>query len=365
MLSFLMAFSVLVFAQTRTVTGTVTDESGNPIPNASVLIKGTTIGTTTSNAGYFSISVPGNRNTLVVSAVGLGEGEVILGTSNNVQVKLSAANTSLDEVLVVGYGRRSVRENTGAISKVGGDQIAATPLPSFDQALAGKSAGVQTTASGGLLGDGVAIRIRGVNSISTSSQPLYVIDGVPQVAATNLNGFNSGDGTRFNPMALLNPNDIESIEILKDAGASAIYGSRAANGVVLITTKKGKVGTAKVTLDVKRGWSNATNLPRMLNAEQFTTITNEKASNKYGVGTANAVVAKPSDINKDGVNDETDWMSLLYRTGKLNDYGLSASGGTEKMQFFGSARYLDQEGISINNRFTPTTTILPATMRAG
>ena len=342
----LMFLSVSVWAQKK-ITGKVTDENGAPIAGASVIVKGSNVGTTTDANGNYTITAPNGAKSLVISYVGQNAKEISIGTASLYNISLSSATSETDGVVVVGYGKKTTRENIGAISKVDGAKIAATPLPSFDQALSGKTAGVAITAAGGLLGDGMAIRIRGINSISTSSQPLVVIDGIPQVAATNLNGFNGGDGTRFNPLALVNPNDIESIEVLKDAGAAAIYGSRGANGVILITTKKGVKGVGKVSVDSKWGFGNATKLPELLNGDQFIAINNEKAGNRYGAATK---VAFESDINKDGQNDRTDWMDLLYRKANTQDYSVNASGGSEKAQFFGSARYSDQEGISINNR---------------
>jgi len=348
-LTAMLFFSGILLAQ-KTITGKVTDDKGAPLANASVLVKGTNTGTVTKQDGTYTISVPANAKTLVFSSVDMEATEVNIGSQSSISPVLKPTEGSLSEVVVVGYGVKSVRENTVAISKVDGSKIANTPLPTFDQALAGKTAGVQINATGGVLGDGVAIRVRGINSISTSSQPLVVVDGIPQIAISNTNGFNGGDGTRFNPFALINPNDIESIEILKDAGAGAIYGSRAANGVILITTKKGKKGTARVTADAKFSWSKASRLPEMLNGDQFIAISNEKASNKYGTGSANAVIAKESDINGDGKNDRTDWMDLLYRQGFTSDYNVGLSGGTDKASFYTSARYISQEGISLNNR---------------
>ena len=340
-----------LLAQNKTITGRVTDDKGSGVPNASVTVKGTNLGTTTDAEGSFSISVPTNARTLVISSVGMGNKEVSIGgNTTNFNISLESSSREMQEVVVVGYGTRRTREVTGAVSKVAGDKVAEIPLPSFDQALAGKTAGVQINATGGTLADGVAIRIRGINSISTSSQPLVVIDGVPQISLTNLNSFNSGDGTRFNPFALINPNDIESIEVLKDAGASVIYGSRAANGVILITTKKGKKGTAKVSFEAKRGWSNPTKLPNLLGAEDFIAIQNEKAKN-HALASINTVeIAKESDIDGDGKPDRTNWLDEVYRTGIINDYSVSLSGGAEKATYYASGRYLDQEGISYGNR---------------
>lgn len=348
-LTAMLFFSGILLAQ-KTITGKVTDDKGAPVANASVLVKGTNTGTVTKQDGTYTISVPANARTLVFSSVDMEATEVNIGSQSSISPVLKPVEGSLSEVVVVGYGVKSVRENTGSISKVDGNKIASIPLPTFDQALAGKTAGVQINSTGGILGDGVAIRVRGINSISTSSQPLVVVDGVPQISISNTNGFNGGDGTRFNPFALLNPNDIESIEVLKDAGAGAIYGSRASNGVILITTKKGKKGTAKVTADAKYSWSTVSRLPEMLNGDQFIAIQNEKAANSYGTASPNAVVAKESDIDGDGKNDRTDWLDLLYRRGFTSDYNVGLSGGSDKATFFASARYISQEGVSRNNR---------------
>src|SRR5690606_27629242 len=202
------------------------------------------------------------------------------------------------------------RDITGSIATVDDAAIRNQPVQSFDQALSGRLAGVQITNTSGLLADGVTVRIRGVNSISNSSQPLFVVDGVPLNNRTNVNVFNSGDGTRYNPMADINPNDIASMEVLKDAAASAIYGSRAANGVVLITTKRGVAGTNRITYDVTTGWNEASNRPDMLNGDDFIAIQNEKARN---AGLPD--IADNIDVNGDGIPDRTDWIDQLFRKG--------------------------------------------------
>lgn len=351
MLCMLLCMVVLagqLWAQTRTITGRVTDASGNPVANASVIVKGTTVGTTTNEDGTYTITLPDNAKVLVISGIGYSDLELRLGSGNTINATLAASdNADLQEVVVVGYGTKTVRENTGSVSKIKGADVAAIPLASFDQALAGKTAGVQVNATGGLLGDRVDIRIRGVNSISSSSQPLIVIDGIPQNTPTNLNGFNGGDGTRFNPLALINPNDIESYEVLKDAGASVIYGSRAANGVILITTKKGKRGTVKVNVDSKASFANPTKMPDLLTATDFMAINNEKAANRFGTGTE---IARESDVDGDGVNDRTDWLKVLFGQGFQQDHSVSFTGGADKLSVYGSVRYIDMEGIALGNR---------------
>lgn len=351
MLCMLLCMVVLagqLLAQTRTIKGRVTDASGNPVANASVVVKGTTVGTTTDEDGNYTITVPDNARAIVISGIGFTAAEQRIGTNTTINVSLAnSKEADLQEVVVVGYGTKTVRENTGSISKIKGSDVAALPLPSFDQAMAGKTAGVQVNATGGLLGDRVDIRVRGVNSISSSSQPLIVIDGIPQNTVSNMNGFNDGVGTRFNPLALLNPNDIESYEVLKDAGASVIYGSRAANGVILITTKKGKRGSVKVNVDSKASWASPANMPDLLNGDDFIAINNEKAANRYGAGT---VIARESDIDGDGVNDRTDWLKVLFGTGFQQDHGVSFSGGADKLSIYGSVRYVDMEGVAVGNR---------------
>ena len=349
MLAILCA-SASLFAQSRTINGKVTDDKGVAVPHASIVIKGTQIGAASDNEGNFTIVVPANAHSLVVSSVGMGEKEIKLTENSHYAIVLSAGANNLQEVVVVGYGTKTVRENTGSISKVGGDKIANEPVASLDQALAGKTAGVQVTLGSGVLADRTAIRVRGVNSISSSSQPLIVVDGIPEIAVNNLNGFNSGNGTRFDPLALVDPNDIESVEVLKDAGASAIYGSRASNGVVLITTKRGKRGTIKVNFESKVGWSHASKLPSLLNGDQFTTIMNEKAANRFGASSPNAVVAKNSDVDGDGQPDRTNWNDIAYRRAMSYDNYISFSGGADKLSVFGSARYVKEEGITLGNK---------------
>ncbi len=349
MLGMLLLSSQLL-AQTRTITGKVTDASGAPIAGASVQIKGTSVGTVTSTDGSYTISVPANAKSLVFSGADLEQREISIGSQNSISVSMQSNEKSMQEVVVVGYGTKSVREVTGSIAKVGGDKIANEPVSSFSQALAGKTAGVQVNLSTGLLADRTAIRIRGVNSISSSSQPLVVIDGVPAFSG-NLNGFNGGNGTRFDPLSLINPNDIESVEVLKDAGAAAIYGSRASNGVLLITTKKGKKGTMQVSFDSKTSWATATKLPSLLNGDEFIAISNEKTTNRWGVSNPSfATPAKNSDINGDGANDRTNWNDLLYRTGLMTDNSVAFRGGADKISVYGSLRYLNQEGITLKNK---------------
>lgn len=331
--------------ETKEVTGTVTDADGAPVAGATIRVVGGRAGTATDANGDFKFTILNSIQQLTVSAIGFQDQAVSL-TGGPLLITLTRGTDATDageEIVVTGYGG-TVRKSSlsGAITSVRGDQLNNLPVQSFDQALAGKAAGVQITQSSGLLADGVSIRVRGTNSISLSSQPLVVIDGVPITETSNLNVFNSGNGTRFNPMATINPNDIESMEILKDAAAAALYGSRAANGVLLITTKRGKEGRTTVSYNGFIGTSEARRLPKLLNAQDFIDITNEKAANTYGAG------VKLADW--DGNKTETNWLDRIFRTGLAQNHSLSVSGGTQKMSVYASADWANQKGITIGNQ---------------
>ena len=332
----------LVTAQTQSVMGlVVSEEDGQPVVGASVLVKGTNLGTISNTDGKFTLSnVPKTAKFLQVSYIGMQSQEVAIKA--NLKIVLKSDSEVLDEVVVTAYGGTMKKSSlSGSSSQLKGDKISNLPVQSFDQAMSGKMAGVQITQSSGLLADGVSIRVRGTNSISLSSQPLVVIDGVPMSEKDNLNVFNGGNGTRFNPMASINPNDIESMEVLKDAAAAALFGSRAANGVLMITTKRGKEGKANVSYNGYVGFSKAAKLPDLLNGQQFIDITNEKASNRWGAGT----VIAAWDENK----TETNWLDECFRTGFTQNHSLSVSGGTSKMSLYGSADWTKQDGIAIGN----------------
>lgn len=352
-LSGILLLSMSLLAQQRTVTGKVTDGKGSPIIGATIITKGgPSTGTSTKEDGTFSVTVTASTKTLSISGIGWEKQDINITGRSELTITLLPEDKSLQEVLVVGYGVKTVRENTGSISKVSGARVAAEPVSSFDQALAGKTAGVQISNGAGILADRTAIRVRGINSISLSSQPLVVVDGIPQNGVANLNSFNTGNSTRFDPLALINPNDIESIEVLKDAGAAVIYGSRASNGVILITTKKGRKGSVKVSIDSKIGWAHAAKLPPLLNGDDFTTITNEKRANATNILVPYAPIALNSDINGDGKPDRTNWNDYAYRTGRTTDNSISFSGGADKLSVYGSARYLSTEGITLGNKLT-------------
>jgi len=352
----------VVLAQTRTVSGRVTDQkTGEGLPGVTVLLKGTSNGVSTNADGSFSLAVPTAGGTLIFSSVSYVTQERPLGANSQFDVGLAADNKQLSEVVVTGYGgSQEVKDITGSISKVGAKDFLLQPVQSFDQALTGRTAGVQINSTGGALADQTAIRIRGVNSISNSAGPLIVVDGVPINTTDNANTFNNGNGTRYNPLADINPNDIQSVEVLKDASAAAIYGSRAANGVLIITTKRGKAGQNRVSVNSYVGFQQAVRKLNLLGADDFIAINNEKAANRRagsalnGISNPNipAVIAAFPDLNGDGTPDrvDTNWQDQIFRTGVIQDYQVALSGGTDKASYYSSGDWTDQKGILNANR---------------
>ena len=338
--AFLLAFAVSVSAQVQ-VQGTVVDERGDPAIGAAVRVQGTTQGTMVDINGNFTLSAPAG-GTLEVSFIGY-QTQTVPVSANVGIIRLVPDAELLAEVVVFGIPTsRSAR--TGATTSISGADIAAVPVSSFDQALQGRLAGVQVTTASGLLAESTSVRVRGTGSISISSQPLFVIDGIPVPEMTNLNQFNTG-GIRFNPLATINPNDIESVEVLKDAAAAALFGSRAANGVVLITTRRGTAGRTNVSFNSTFGLANAVNRPQLLGARDFIEIQNEAASNWWGPGT---VIAAPM-YDSAGNLIETDWLDLIFRQALSQNHQMSVSGGTEALNFHGSADWSSQDGIVRGN----------------
>ncbi len=352
-----LLFAGSLLAQ-KTVTGKVTDDKGNPIPNASVLVKGTTTGTSTKADGTFSLTVPSNAKALIVSAIDMTTQERAIGSQTSLDFSLTQEDKTISEVVVVGYGTQRKKEVTGSIASIKGAAIANKPVQSFEQALGGRAAGVQVTIPSGVLNAQPVIRIRGTNSISLSSYPLIVVDGVPAYT-----GDFSGTSAAGNALASINPNDIESIDVSKDAAASAIYGSRAANGVVFVTTKKGKAGKSKVTLDSWVGFSKTFGLPDLLDAFQYTDHKNEALVN---AGTFNATTNAFALTNgPDGQPINTRWYDYVYRTGIQHSNTVSVSGANEATSYYFSAGYTDQQGIIRKNDFKRISVLMNLDHRAG
>ncbi len=334
----LLLTGVAALVAQRTITGKVTDDKGEALIGASVLVKGTSVGTVSDLDGTFRLQVPAGSTALVVSYTGYLTKEIALTNAGNYEVSLATDVVAISEVVVVGYGTQQKRDVTGSISQVKGDAIANLATPSFDQQLAGRAAGVQITPPSGILGAPPTIRIRGVNSISSGTGPLIVIDGVPVISG------NTGAFTPANALGDLNPADIESFEILKDGAATAIYGSRASNGVILITTKKGKAGKAKFAYDAYVGMAQATNLFDLLNAEEFVEINNEKNRNAGGTTNIANLQTRP-----DGSVVQTNWNDVVFRNALQHNHVFSVSGGTDKNSYYFSFGFSDQEGIAVAN----------------
>jgi TonB-linked SusC/RagA family outer membrane protein len=329
-----VVFAVAPALAQRTLTGKVSDEKGNPVANASVVVKGTTSGTTTKADGTYSLSLPANAQVLVISSVDMIAQEFNIGNLSAINATLMSEDKVMEEVVVVGYGTQQKKAFTGSASKIDAKEFANLITPSVDKQLAGRATGVQVTNSSGLVNQPARIFIRGVNSINQSTGPLFVVDGVPIITG------NLAAATNSNALGDINPADIESIEVLKDGSATAIFGSRAAAGVVMITTKKGSKGKAKVSYDMSMGFSNTLKRFDLLNADEFVTITNEKLANRGQ--------APRAGVNPGGVN--TDWQSVaLINNALVQTHNLSYQGGTAKTSFFFSANYSKQQGVVISN----------------
>lgn len=324
-----MLLPMCMFAQQITVQGVVKDQTGETVIGASVMEKGTTNGTITDIDGDFSLNMSPN-GTLVVSFVGYKTQEVQVKGQKQLQVVLSEDAEMLDEVVVIGYGTMKKSDLTGAVSSIGNKDIKDSPVSNLGQAIQGKISGVQIVDAG-KPGDNVSIKIRGLGSIN-NCDPLVVIDGVP----TDLG------------LSSLNMADVERLDVLKDASATAIYGSRGANGVVMITTKRGTEGKGKLAVSANYSFQNATNVPSLLNAAQYAELSNDMMVNSGR--NPNPEWANPSELGAG-----TDWMDELLRTGVMQNYTVSYSGGNEKSHYYVSGGFLDQSGIvkSVNyRRFT-------------
>lgn len=324
-----MLLPMCMFAQQITVQGVVKDQTGETVIGASVMEKGTTNGTITGIDGDFSLNMSPN-GTLVVSFVGYKTQEVQVKGQKQLQVVLSEDTEMLDEVVVIGYGTMKKSDLTGAVSSIGNKDIKDSPVSNLGQAIQGKISGVQIVDAG-KPGDNVSIKIRGLGSIN-NCDPLVVIDGVP----TDLG------------LSSLNMADVERLDVLKDASATAIYGSRGANGVVMITTKRGTEGKGKLAVSANYSFQNATNVPSLLNAAQYAELSNDMMVNSGR--NPNPEWANPSELGAG-----TDWMDELLRTGVMQNYTVSYSGGNEKSHYYVSGGFLDQSGIvkSVNyRRFT-------------
>lgn len=339
-------------AQEKTVSGVIrSGEDSEPLPGVTVLVKGTTNGTITDIDGNYKITVP-EEGVLVVSFVGFKTQEVPINGRSSIDVDLDIDISTLEEVVVVGYGTQRKSDLTGAISSLTGDDLRGSITASADQALQGRVAGVQVTQNSGQPGGAVSIRIRGTTSLTQSSEPLYVIDGI-QVggSAQGIAGFDwqggSGgqQGAASNPLASINPNDIESIEVLKDASATAIYGSRASNGVVIITTKRGKIGESKISYNGFYAVQDVYKTFDMMDLQAYAEYNNEVAEEVSTID-ANDNFADPSLLG-----EGTDWQEAIFQLAPMQSHAITITGGDDKTQYMISGGYFGQEGIIIGSNF--------------
>jgi TonB-linked SusC/RagA family outer membrane protein len=338
------------------VHGRVLDEKGKPLAGVTVAVKDSKTATSTNENGEFSIRTPDKNATLVLSFVGYENKEVkVTGRSGDLTIQLAFKNSSLGDIVVIGYGTQRKSDLTGAVSTVSIKKVDEIPLVSVDQILSGRAGGVQITQASGQAGAGTSIRIRGGNSLNGTNEPLFVVDGFPIIndnsalaasgplGLTNTSSGNPGQGNPSGALNWLNPADIESMEILKDASATAIYGSRGANGVVIITTKKGKAGQAKLNFNVSDGFSNFNqNKIHLLNAQEYANY-----DNLYNEQTGNTVWYKDTTVNgklypsPSKLEQGTNWLDAITRTGHTQNYSLGFSGGKDVL-YSGSGSFIDQ-----------------------
>ncbi len=338
---FLFLISGIAFAQQKTVSGNVTDDGGLPLPGVNVLVKNTDNGTQTDFDGNFSINAPKGA-VLIFSYVSFATKSVVVGDSDNINVQLEASTAELEEVVVVAYGSQVKKKLVTSISTVSGDDLENIISDSPQNILQGQASGVQVFSSSGGLGAAPTINIRGSASITSNTRPLFVIDGV--TLGDSFTTFNQGTGAGINPLASINPNDIESISVLKSAAAAALYGSRGANGVVLITTKRGnKNGKVTVDIDVNTSFARITDTPDLLNSQQYIDFTTL-------IRNGSAVSANPLT----DAGGEFDALDAILRTAISQSYNFSIRGGNEKSNYFIGATREDVEGIRIGDNLERT-----------
>lgn len=335
MLACMLIFINTVFAQDRKVSGTIVDdEDGQPLAGVSVLVKTTNVGTTTGQDGQFSLNVPQGKNQLEISYAGYSKETINVGRDNTVSIRLSKDLSELNTVQVVAYGVQKKSDLTGSISSIKGAELRQIATQRVDQAIQGRAAGVLVLNTDGQPGGNTTIRVRGMNSINGSNNALVVIDGLQ---GGNLNS--------------LNPNDIESIEILKDASATAPYGAQGANGVLEITTRLGKVGKPIVGYNYTFGLSQLRKKLDVMGAADYAKTINAAVMTRNGSGQTPVPIFSDAEITAFEQNGGTDWQDVIYRTAPMHNHELSVSGGTENMRYLVSGGYLDQDGILVNSNY--------------
>ncbi len=353
--AFLLLVSFNAMAQDRTISGKVlSSEDDTGLPGVNVLLKGTSTGAITDVDGNYRIVVPSTGGTLVFSFIGFTTIEEEIGSRNTIDITMSPDVAQLSEVVVVGYGSKTKEALTGSINTIDSKQLETIPVASFKDALQGIAGGVQVLAQDGTPGAAVSIRIRGIGSINASNEPLYVVDGIP-VTSGSLSETDFGNfGRSTDVLNSINPNDIANITVLKDAASTAIYGARASNGVILITTKSGSAGAAKIDFKTQYGWSEIAfdNLLEGLNESQYRErfLENYVNAGSRTLAEATALYAQQFPEAAAGGVDNI-WLESIQQQGTTAQYDLSFQGGTENFKYFVSGGYFDQDGIVINNKF--------------
>jgi TonB-linked SusC/RagA family outer membrane protein len=338
------------FAQTKSISGTVTDDKGEVLSGATVAVKNTKSNTTSNSVGVFTINVPANGKILMISYVGMKSQEIFIGKSDVYKITMTPVSSTLNDVVVIGYGTTKRANISSSISSISEKDIKDLKVSGVDQMLQGKVPGVTVTNNSGQPGGGVLVQVRGVTTVN-GNQPLYVIDGIPVQASTKSSGFDYLGGvngqTAQSPLSTLNPDDIASIDILKDASAQAIYGANGGNGVVLITTKKGKSGEGKLQYDVYYGQQEIQKKLPIMNLRQYAEYYNSvRDEGNSGVTDTIGEFKDPSLLG-----EGTNWQDAIFQTGNLQNHQLSFSGGQNKTTYYFSGNYYDQSGILINTGF--------------
>ena len=372
--TFLLLF-VITFAsaQSLSVKGEVRDSEGSGIPGVSVRVEGTTLGTMTNANGGYSLSVLSKKSTLIFSYIGMETQKIVVNNQQIINVTMNESSVALNEVVAIGYGTAKKSDVTGALASYNAKDIQKRPIQRVDQALVGQMAGVRVQQTTGVPGQAFSIKVRGTGSISAANEPLYVLDGFP-LATSNTD--KNGKFTSGNALDNIDPNDIESIQVLKDAAQAAIYGSRAANGVVLITTKRGQTGEPKISLNISAGFNEASKKLGVLNAEQFIDRATEMINSAWeasGTGRlASQTTAERSQIlglssglvNTNYELDDRwtepghpglyyiDWQDEIFKKGLVQNYQVSASGATKNVNYYISGNYINQEGMVIGMDYT-------------
>lgn len=343
--------SSLAFAQSK-ITGVVKDSTGEPIIGASVTIKGAQgVGAVTDIDGNFSLTVPSGKKQLLVSYIGFTPQTVDVNGKNTFTIVLKEDNQTLNEVVVVGYGTMKKSDLAGATGSMDEKKMKGSIITNLDQSLGGRVAGVTSMATSGAPGSSTSIRVRGQATINAGAEPLYVVDGViwnnSNTSGSSVglgDALGNGSVSTVSPLSSLNPSDIVSMEVLKDASATAIYGAQGSNGVVLITTKRGKAGEAKFTYDGMVAWQRQTKRIDMLNLREFAEYYNDMAS--QGMVYKDDRFSDPSVLGKG-----TNWQDAIFRTALQHQHQVSAQGGTEKIKYYVSGNYMDQDGTIIGSEF--------------